>query len=443
MDNRLQVGFGRVDITPDFPVGLGGYDNANKRIATKVFTNIYMTCVAFRDGNKTILLFTFDNCACSPSLADRLRPFVTEATGIPGIDQFYGATHSHSCPSIFASEQAGGVRYNDLLNKSAARAAVEALADLAPATVFAGNKKIEKMNYVRHYVLKDGTNAELRKHDVSELAGHPAEADNTMVLVKFTRKGKQDILLVNWHSHPDHSGILDPDKNHEENFHSVSADFPGALRSKVETESGVLVAFFTGASGNATPFSRIPEEKTGLSMTQYGEKLGEFALMGMQQLQPVEGSGIETKLDIFEAEVDHTLDDKVEQAKEVYAYYQETDITASRPLARQYGFQSAYQARAVISRSEMEPSVDIPISAFRVGGIGFINSGYEMFSCTGIYIKEHSPYAATMIVSGNSGYIASRYTFEFGSYEAVTGMYREGVAEKLAEHHVNMLKDIQ
>ena len=211
MDNRLQVGFGRVDITPDFPVGLGGYDNPEKRVHTAVRDHIYMTCVAFADTEKTILVFTLDNCACAPFLADRLRGFVTEATGIDGTHQFYGATHSHSCPSVYASEKSGGVLYNALLDRSAPEAAKLALADLSPATVFAGNETIEGLAYVRHYILKDGTNAELRKHDVSELAGHPAEADKTMVLVKFAREGKKDVLLVNWHAHPDHSSSLDPE----------------------------------------------------------------------------------------------------------------------------------------------------------------------------------------------------------------------------------------
>ena len=46
----------------------------------------------------------------------------------------------------------------------------------------------------------------------------------------------------------------------------------------------------------------------------------------------------------------------------------------------------------------------------------------------------------TVIITGNSGYIPSRAAYDYRSYEADTGYYARGTAEKLAEQYVEMLK---
>ena len=442
-NNGLQVGYCRVDITPDVPVGLGGYDNANKRVYTSIRDHIFATCIAFREGNETALIFTVDNCAISAGNAEILRPPVAEATGVAENHIFFGATHCHNGPS-HGETVIGGVAAAQKRLDGLIEAAKTAIADLSPAVPYAGCTNPKNMNYVRHYTLADGTVTDGPwKHPVETRVGHPSQSNTNMVLLKFAREGKKDILLVNWHAHPDHSGALDPEKTRDENFFALSADFPGAFCSKILAETDLAVAYFTGSSGNQNPHSFIPAEENGLSMQAYGEKLAEIALSALPTLEKIEGSGINAKQEIFAVDVNHTKDHLVEQAKEVYAYYQETDLATSRPLANSYGFQSAYEARAVISRSEMEPTIEMSTGVLRVGGIGFVWATYEMFSDAGIYIKENSPYKATFIMTGNNGYIPSRYAYDFGAYEAVTGFYAPGTAEKLAEHYVDMLKEIK
>ena len=80
---------------------------------------------------------------------------------------------------------------------------------------------------------------------------------------------------------------------------------------------------------------------------------------------------------------------------------------------------------------------------FRIGDLGFISESYEMFSDAGIYIRANSPFETTFIISGNNGYIASAEAFDYRSYEADTGTYEKGTAEKLAERYVEMLKSVK
>ena len=441
MCNTLYAGFCRADITPTVPVGLRGYGNDNRRLHERVRDPIFVTCIALRQAEETALLFTLDSCVCMPEL---LEDAVFEATGIPKDKHFYGATHCHNGPN-YSDYVQGSQEAKAILLKQAAFAAKAAIADLSPATLSHNAAKIEKMNFVRHYTLNTGEIADtgLSNYPKDAFVGYPVEADKTMAVVKFSREGKKDILLVNWGAHPDHSGMLDPEKPREENFKSISADFPGALRNKLMADTGAEVAYFTGASGNTTPFTRIIAHRTGLNMTQYGEKLAEHALQILADAKPVSEPAMASRQETIVVEIDHTLDHMVDKAEEVYALFQQTDLATSRPLANSYGMQSAYEARAIMNRAAMEQTLDMRAGVLRIGDLCFINHTYEMFSDIGSYLRENAPFANTFIIAGNNSYVCSRYAYDFGAYEAVTGWYKKGTAEKLAEHYVDMLKEIQ
>ena len=157
----------------------------------------------------------------------------------------------------------------------------------------------------------------------------------------------------------------------------------------------------------------------------------------------MEGEGIRAKRELFEAEIDHSWDPMLEQANEVYDYWKATDIHEGNRLGKTYGFTSAYQARAIRSRYQMDKTGMLDIGAARVGGIGITSGTYEMFSESGTYVKENSPYAATVVITGNSSYIPSEAAFGYRCYEADTGFYAKGTAEKLSKRYVEMLNELK
>ena len=115
----LQAGFSKVNITPDFSVGLGGYSDAETRRSEGFIDYIYITCIAVKEGQETILLYTLDNCAASKSVADQIRAAAFEATGIAADKIFVGATHSHSCPSLsVSSSDEAGAKYYQLVKNA-------------------------------------------------------------------------------------------------------------------------------------------------------------------------------------------------------------------------------------------------------------------------------------------------------------------------------------
>ena len=433
----LLAGFAKIDITPDYQVGLGGYSNAESRRNTAILDRIYATCIALTDGDETILLYTLDNCSCGRGSADAIRKVVSEATGIPGEKMFFGATHTHNAPGMGGHPEAK--MYQQQVYAACARGAQLALADRAPAKLMAAQKNFPGWTFTRHVQLENGivSGYGWRKY------GSPAKElfgliDDQMTLLKFDRgEEKKSILLMNWQGHPDRSGQIGK--------LNISPSYPGPLRDTIEAGSGMHVAYFTGADGNMIIDCQtfFPEKAHNLNYRHYAVRMGLFALELLQEMREIEGTGIATARRIVQVDVDHSWDHMLPQADEVYKLWKSTDKPTGDVLARQYDFSSVYHARSIRSKAAMGPHMELEINAFRVGGVGFTTGTYEMFAESGIQVKEGSPYEVTFLLTGNAGYIPSERSFEYRCYEADTGLYAKGSAEKLVANYIEMLKEIQ
>lgn len=425
----LQVGFAKVDITPEYPVSLAGYSDNATRISENVEMEVYATCIAVTSGEETVLLFTIDTLNADHKDAQEYRKTITEATGIPGEKIFIGATHGHNCPADDGT-------YKVQLKAWLADAALTALEDRSEATLQAATPTIAGMNFVRHYKMSNGTYAGSNFGSFQEgtILEHAAEADTQAVLVQFDRKEKQDILMVNWQAHPDNSSQI--------GYKLIAPSWVGPLRDTLSEETGMLVAYFTGASGNLNPSSKIVAEDHGLKWKEYGEKMGKLLAEGVSQLQPVEGTEIKTARVMQQVQIDHSWDEMVPQANEVYVQWKAQGKAAGDALAKDYGFSSVYQARAIRTRSEKPETDELELNVFSIGGIGFTAGTYEMFTQSGRYVKDNSPFAVTFLVTGNSGYIPTREAYDYRSYEADTGYFVQGTAETLAEKYVQMIREI-
>ena len=236
----LKAGFGRENITPQYPVTLGGYSG---RVSDGYRDYQYVTCIAVSDGNETILMYTMDLLnANNAGLSEEFRAAITAATGILPEKIFIGATHTHSAGSITASGSSNK-QYRQEVVAAAAKAGVDALADLAPCQFLIAQEHLKGMNFVRHYKLEDGTykGSNFNEDSTSPVVGHADEPDDLMTLLKFDREeGKKDILYVGWQAHPDHA--------YANGWTTLSADFPGAMRSALEFEDeNLLVGYYGGA----------------------------------------------------------------------------------------------------------------------------------------------------------------------------------------------------
>lgn len=437
VESWLQAGFSRLDITPDFNVGLDGSGNADTRISKEVADNISLTCVALSDGNTTILLYTADTLGFNNNLLALLRTQIQMSTGVPQSNIFFGATHTHSAPRLLLKTEEGK-KYLSMFIKAAVSAGQEAQSDLSPAKLQAATTELPGMNFVRHYKMSDGSYAgpNFGTFEGLDIADYAGTADPELSLIKLDRGGsKKDILMLNWQAHPNNSTAV--------GYYKISADFVGKLRDKLEADTGMQVAYFTGASGNVHIDSKIEDDAHGLSWDDYGGVLADLAKDALPLLREVGGTGIQATEKIYMVSVDHSWDHMASQAQEVMNTFNSEGQKAATALCKEYDFTSHHQARSIIERAQIGKELQWELRAFRVGDLGFTTGTYEMWTESGKYVKDNSPFDVTFVITGNLIYIPKSEAYDYRCYEADTGYFVKGTAEALEEEYISLLNSLK
>ena len=439
----LKVGYGRVDITPTESIPLGGHGNSDTRLSTGYLDPLYLTCIAFTDSNdNTILLFSQDLLGANSKWTKPARTAISTATGIPADHIAFSGSHTHSAPDSTAEHPATQA-FTNMYPQYALEAAQAALKDQAEANLYYGSTVVEGMNFIRHYVLENGTYAGSNFGDFNSapIKEHAEPNDPEMQILKIDRvdAGKKDILVMNWQAHPcftDESG----------NGTFLSADFIGTTRDYVEENTGCHFSYFTAAAGNHNATSRIKSEMHGLDCQKYGAKLGQAMIDAQGSLTQATPGPVKSTQLIYKATRNQADVDKLAQAQEVMEVYKTQGATAANTLAKEYGMSSRHHANAIISRAGNLTPVSLELNAFSIGSCSFIFAPFEMFAATGRDLKQNTPFDQTIIctcATNSLGYMPSADAYEYGCYESDTSRYEKGTAEKVRDTFLEMLKGLK
>lgn len=407
----FRVGFGRADITSKVSVPLAGYGNTLERMSQGYLDLLYATCVAITDEKgETVLLYTVDLDLTRTDWMEDQRSKITAATGVPAERIMVSATHTHSGPDILSQIQMGHAYYDTFTN-GLVEAGKQAMEDRSAATVKTGSSEGTGLNFVRHVKMSDGNMAGDNFGDKSvavPMEDHH-EADREIQLVQFDREGKKSILMMNFQTHPKLASTAGTPYG-QENRPMQTADVVGAVRSYVEKNADVLVAYYTGASGNINPLdSYVLKNNTNAQtdLPSWGKAAGEIVLAALPGMKEV-----------------------------------------TEPLAV-----SATQKIVKAENKDGSGTTDVELDAVRVGPIGFATAPIEMFDTNGLQIKDGSPFETTFVLTMANGmvpgyYVPSQDTWEYktadGSlpYEVGYCHFVKGTGEMFANELVSMLGEL-
>lgn len=438
----LLVGFGRVDITPDFPVYISG-GNVPNRISTEVKDRIYITCVAITDekGN-TALLISQD--LVGADIAHSTRQKISEATGVPFKNIMISATHTHSAPGT-AGDHPGVAEYQMLYYAAAVEAAEAALADRAPAIAQSGSTLArteagKQLAFVRRYLQQDGGyRGGVGSNINSPLVSHVYDANETMQVIKFVRGGdNKDILFTNLGAHPTFNGATTQT--------AISADFPGAIRDYVEGNSDCLSVHFISGGADQNPTTKLSWEAHGLNYVAYGQAVAKAALA-------TNLTNVATGDVAFASKVVTVGTNQIEadaqtlaKAEEANAVFLAQGFAAGEAKAIELGFIGIYQARSILSHVNLADTMEIGINALTVGDLSFVFAPYEMFGGSAADIVAGSPYENTFVIScanGTGGYVPIDAAYDMGCYESYTARAGRGSAETLVNEFKALLNTLR
>ena len=445
MSTTMKAGFARVDITPPYSVPLGGYGNSFSRYSETVLDPLLVTCVAVSDGETTALFVHLDLCGFPNKCVAFCKETLEEKLGIPQDQITFTVTHTHSAPDLLSDAECIETYVQEILQPRVIAVAVDAMDDLSEATLSVGSGKTENLNFVRRYLLSDGTYGGDNFGDFlnNTIVAHESDADPVMQLVRWNRRGKKDIVMVNWQTHPHRtSGFT---------RYAVSSDLIHHFRTVAEAGNDVLVSYYQGCAGNINSHSRIASENTAnfylketyRDYVAHGHRLAAAFAKILPTVRPVKTGKIRAVSKIFEGKVNHETDCLVAKAQEVRAIWNDNRLDEARELAQQYGFNSVYHCNAVINRSKLPETHSYRIGALAIGDFAFVWAPNELYDTTGMYLKASSPFEMTFVCgytngTGN-GYMPTIKAFAHGGYGCDTCKFPSGTAEILADEMLAML----
>lgn len=442
MYDYVKVGYARAIITPDDHVPLAGYGNTKTRISQEFRDDLMLTCIAFSDSdNNTVLLYSSDMISAAMPMCIEARKILNEKLGIPQDHIMLASTHSHSSVAWGETGFESVVRFREKFLQAMVDTGIKAVEDLSEAITYVSSVQTERMNFIRHYKVADGTfTGDNFGNGAAGIIDHTTANDPWIQLIRFVRPGAaKDVLLMNWQAHPCMTSGM--------NKYVLSADYVGEIRKYVETNSpGVRFAFFQGAAGNHNTRSNKPNEMRTQDVVEYGKIMGDYVLWGLANMRQIPGGKVSVGMRDMELQLDHTTDHLVPQCQKIWEEWTKTyDRPACNKLANEIGLNSIYAVAAVLTRAKQAETENMIIRAFKVGQLGFTCAPYEMFCASGQYIKENSPCAMTFVVSccnGAYAYLATRRAFAHGCYEVDNRRYPKGTAELLAENFVEILESL-
>ena len=388
-EGKFAVGFGRADVTPDFPVEMKGYgaSGVGPRMSENVLSNLYMTCIAITDATgHTVLFFSFDHKSFSGSNAKVLREAASEATGIPIEDIIISCTHTHSAPEL------GNEEYMPIAKAGTVQAALDALADRAVSTFEYASSMIEDMAFVRHYNTDTGivVGSNFHPAGAGKEISHTTEADKELRVIRIVREEKKPIILANWFGH---NGMASTGTTKfglaHRNF--ITADYVGFCREYVEENYDCNFVMFMGAGGNIGSGSRLKGTET--SAIEFGKTLGQHILDAAETMTATATGNIQRATTQFDG-VEYTFD----------------------------------------------------INAFGVGDVGIITAPIEMFDTTSMLIREQSPYDINIVMTianGHFGYLATDICYDYIDCYEVSGKFKRGDSDRIAGMYLDLLNQAQ
>ena len=434
-NNVTAAGFARLDITPPLGLRIGGY--FTDRFVKGYLDPLYVNAVAFREGERTLVMLVLDLLGLRGKYAAQWPAAIEEKFGLEEHSVFITNIHSHTTPSVGLNsgryEGWDDEQYIAWLYRRVCDAAQLAIEDAREVTdVRVAQGETVDMTFVRRFYMKDGSvimNPPFRKpEDFAQIDRPACETDETFRVIRILRAEGREIVIVNYQSHPDSIG-----------GELISADYPGALRRRVEEKWDAHCIFTNGAEGQMVRTNRIhptpPPESKYEDCMAYGAKLGDLAIELMDKTVSTGRRGLSAAFETIrvKSKYDPSRLPEARRIVELYDSGRKSEIAPTERLANYI----TIGARRIISCCESEmKEVEVSIIIFQFCGVVFVGIQGEPFNELGKRLRASSPFPMTCIcciTNGTNGYLATAEAYDQGSYEPNNSSCAKGVLEAIGD----------
>ena len=444
----FSVGWYRGIITPQEPMPLDGMGSNDKRMEKweiKTELEAGFTVIADETGiENAIVLVSVDTLFIQKELSDNLSQAISDATGIAKNRIFYSGSHTHSAvdhDALFEQTR----NYLEDFYVYMTEYAVQAVEDLSPATLQTASIDVvdaegNSLNKSRRFIGDDGNaySSVDNKTTYGDPTGFEKESgsDPEMQVVRFSRDGKDDVVMFNYQGHP--FGWA------SSTYGRVSAENWKYIREAVQdTMDSTVCTFFMGASGNQGHTDAAIREK----MVSAVDPSITTAYVSGNTLESMKANG-KFVASYIKYALEHGTEVEPGKLKVVNYTFEAEDYYFLNPenTADKYKIDGTPYKE-----------IDLDLNAISIAdSLAFITAPYEMFHDNGIQIKEFAEdlgFETCFVLTNSMGenkYIASWNSFDndstdgmFSSFGVRTGRYIWGTGEVLIDRFADMLAQLK
>ncbi len=457
-NNLLCAGFARVNINPMLGVAITGY--FDPRHSKGILDDLEANAIAVSCGDNKAVFISVDNLKMPDrEISEDVRRHISDVTGIPYEGVFMCATHTHTGPMwgkrLLAPEWATkedmelSNEYDAFMYRRLGDVAKLAVDDLKPAHMGYGITTVPGISFIRRYFMKDGsiqTNPGRNNPNIDSPVGAPDERVN---VIRFKRDNADDIVLVNFGTHPD---VIGGEK--------TSADWPGFTRRTLETAlPGIKCAFFNGAQGDVNHINVFPKtlpESMNAGAYVKGNGYEHARFMG----QAVAGSVMKIFGDLQYVDVDSvrfaqhiievpsnmpTENDDLQEAAKIVKLHDEgkDDQIPSTGMGKVTIIAEAQRMLALAKGPVFFP---MPIAVIAFGKIALVGIPGEPFTRIGTGIKDTDGWDIIMPCCNSNtaeGYFPMEDSYAEGGYEARSSRFKAGVGELIIKEAKDILNQLK
>jgi hypothetical protein len=411
----LLAGISKINITPEKPIPIGWHAGANK-VFDGVHDSVFVRVIVFSDGTSKAALISVDGTEFSNEFDDEVFKRIYEKTGIPEQNVILSATNTHAGPTNiysgrdYTKSTLPEVKaYSDGLKEKIITAVAVADKNLKPASIGIGRGEC-KMNINRR--------APMPPDGYPWLGKNPdGSCDHEVMVCRVDdQSGNPMAVYINW---PCQAAVMGPSGN------QLTGDWPGATSLLIEKESGnkVVALVSAGASGNIDPLagpSGTSFGRTSMSSDNYGYVLGREVLRVMKEIS----SSAYGKISGLRKSI--TLPGKLSTRDIPGISFDDTKKL--KPGTFTPG-----------------PSVEIRLSALKIGSVIFTGIAADVFHEIGLKIKALSAYRNTFVVThcnGWSGYVVTDKAYEEGGYETVSTRIMSGGEKAVLDNLLDLVENL-
>ena len=261
----LSVGVSKVNITPDSPIQMSGYDS-RKALSKGVHDSLYVRVLVFDTGDDRLAIVSCDLIGYTN---DNIIDIAKKRFNISNV--LINSIHTHSGPNLGSS-----VSYAGIVEQKIISGLEHAVNNLFPARIATGYRSFPQLGYNRLIIREDGrAHAPWYNQDKLVLPQNsdripfgPVDPEVGVLRINDTNNEVRVILMT----YACHAVV---------NAHNLemSADYPGVAVRLVEKAFGgkTIGIFINGASGNISPLLRSANlDASGKPYTDYSliERMG-------------------------------------------------------------------------------------------------------------------------------------------------------------------------